>query len=99
MTEELHHRRALLEGVVLDDRFEITFAEVCETLQISAERLLELIEEGIVQVSGANPYAWRFDARDFLRLRTAVRLQRDLGLNPPGAALVIELLEELGKLP
>lgn len=99
MVNEVKVKRYIVEGLILDERFEISFAEVCEALQAPAERLLELIEEGIVEVSGQNPYAWRFGARDFLRLRTAVRLQRDLGLNPPGAALVVELLEALGKLP
>ncbi len=89
----------VLEGVVLDERFEIGFVEACESLGVPGEAIVRLIEEGLVEVHGESPYAWRFGARDFLRLRSAIRLQRELGLNPEGAALAVELLEALGRLP
>ncbi len=41
---------------------------------------------------------WRFPGVSVRRVRTVVRLQRDLGVNVAGAALAIELLDEINAL-
>jgi chaperone modulatory protein CbpM len=38
---------------------------------------------------------WRFAAPELRRIQTVLRPQRDLDLNLPGAALALELAEEL----
>ena len=42
-----------------------------------------------------NTAQWRFSGAQLRRARIALRLERDLGLNAAGVALVLELLEEL----
>ena len=41
---------------------------------------------------------WRFHGTEVRRARIALRLERDLGINVAGVALVLELLEELEQL-
>ena len=41
---------------------------------------------------------WRFSGAALARTRTAARLARDLGVNVPGVALALELLDEIAAL-
>lgn len=90
--------RSLLRGELLDDTVELTLAELCRVCQLPAERILELVEEGIVEPRGREPSRWRFRSVSILRVRRAQRLKQDLGVNTPGVALALELLEELEQL-
>lgn len=59
---------------------------------------LTLVEEGLVAPTGTEPAEWRFTGVHMHRARVAVRLQKDLGVNLAGAALALQLLEELDTL-
>ena len=83
---------------ILDDDGRYTLREVCECSDVSAEDVLGLVAEGIANPQGREPQQWRFTGIHLLRIRRAVRLQRDLGINRPGAVLAVELLEELDRL-
>jgi chaperone modulatory protein CbpM len=41
---------------------------------------------------------WHFHISSVRRVRTTVHLQRDLGVNLPGAALALELLDRIAEL-
>jgi chaperone modulatory protein CbpM len=85
----------LIYAEILDDDVEVTLGELCRICQVSAERVLELVDEGIVEPQGHEIAHWRFRAISIRRARSALRLQRDLGVNTAGAALALDLLEEL----
>ena len=87
--------RPLLSGEIVDDAFELNVTELCQTCRISAEQLCELVEEGIVEPLGSETAQWRFRGTSIYRVRRAVQLHRDLGINWAGAALALELLDEL----
>ena len=74
---------------------ELTLAELCRACRLSAEEVLELVEYGVVEPRGRQPARWRFGGICVRRVHRAVRLQRDLDLNVAGAALALELLDEL----
>lgn len=86
---------SLETGELLDDETELTLAELCHACEVPAEQIIALVEEGILEPLGREPLAWRFHAISLRRVRCALRLERDLGINVAGAALAIELLEEL----
>lgn len=88
----------LLSGDVLGDDLELTLVELCRTCQLPAERVYELVEEGIIDPLGREPSVWRFRWTSVQRVRCALRLERDLGVNLAGAALALDLLEELERL-
>ena len=87
-----------LAGIVLDEQTELTLAELCRACAAQAERIIELVEEGVLEPIGPEPARWRFTAVHLRRARVAVRLQRDLGLNLAGAALALQLLDEVEDL-
>ena len=79
----------------LHQRLELTLVEFCEACGVQTERLIEMVEEGLVEPHGPTPAAWRFDASALERARIGLRLQRDLDLNLAGAALALDLLDEV----
>jgi len=89
---------SLLSGDVLEEDVELTLADLCRACRLPAERVYEFIEEGVIEAVGREPGGWRFRGVSLQRIRIAQRLQRDLGVNLSGAALAIELLEELEQL-
>lgn len=89
---------SLETGELLDDETELTLADLCRACEVTAEQILALVEEGLVDPLGREPRYWRFHSIHLRRVRCALRLERDLGVNVAGAALAIELLEELESL-
>lgn len=85
----------LLTGEVLEEEVEMTLAELCRACQVSAEKMFELVDEGVVEPMGRDSEIWLFHGANVRRVRCALRLQNDLGVNLAGAALALELLEEL----
>lgn len=89
---------------LLDEQLRLTLRDMCRVCGVPAEFLAELVSEGVidVQVEGrrrrAPMHQWRFDGVAVVRVQRAVRLQQDLGVNLPGVALALELLDELERL-
>ena len=60
--------------------------------------VIEMVEEGIVEPRGDAPSDLRFTGRSLIRAQKALNLARDLRVNWPGAALALDLLEEIERL-
>lgn len=88
----------IYSGMVLDEHTQFTLVELCLLGKTSAEWVIELVDEGVLEPEGATVSDWRFDARALKRLQAVKRLQRDLRINLPGAALVLDLLDEVESL-
>ena len=88
----------LLTGTLLDEECELTLRELASACGVSAECLIEMVEEGMLEPSGNDPLGWRFPPTALKRARTALHLQEDLGINLAGAALVVDLLDEIRQL-
>lgn len=91
-------RLLLLSGDVLEETTELSLADLCRACELSAERVFQLVEEGLIEPRGRNPKQWRFHGRNVQRVRCVLRLERDLGVNLAGAALALDLLEEVQQL-
>lgn len=89
--------KALATELVEED-MELTLADLCRACQLPAERVFELVDEGVIEPLGREPARWRFRAVSVRRVRCVQRLERDLGVNVAGAALVLDLLDELERL-
>lgn len=87
-----------LVGTILEEEVVLSLAEVCRASRLSAERVIEMAEEGIVEPVGRSPESWRFRGASLRRIRCARRLQEDLGVNTAGIALVLDLMDELERL-
>ena len=82
----------------MEEDLEMTLAEICTACEISEAQVIELVEHGVVEPQGQRPAAWRFHGVSIRRIRRAQRLEKDLGVNTAGAALALDLLEELEEL-
>lgn len=91
-------KRMIPIGEILDETIELTLTDMAQRCEVKAEFIVAMVYEGVLEPSGNKPDEWQFGGQDLLRLRRALRLQQDLGVNLPGAALALELLEELENL-
>lgn len=87
-----------LTGILIDEELECSLSDICRLCNISATMIQEMIDEGLLCPRGRDPMNWRFTAIELRRVQVTLRLQRDLRLNLPGCALVLDLLEELEEL-
>jgi chaperone modulatory protein CbpM len=88
-----------LDPELLDETLSLTLREVCQTCGVHAEYVVELVAEGVVEPApDLGPHAWRFDGIAVTRIQRALRLQVDLGINLPGIALALDLLDEMERL-
>jgi chaperone modulatory protein CbpM len=87
-----------LQGIVLDDESHCSFVELCHLSGASADLVQEMVSEGIIKPEGEKPDSWRFTSITIHKVQTVVRLNKDLRVNLPGCALILELLEELDTL-
>lgn len=87
-----------LTGTLLDEELECSLSDICRLSNVSLDVVQEMIDEGLLCPRGRNPMEWRFTAVELRRILITLRLQRDLRLNLPGCALVLDLLEELEEL-
>ena len=88
----------VLSGGILEEETMFTLSELCNACSVRAVCVVELVEEGILEPVGRDPTQWRFSGASLLRVQTVLRLQHDLALNLPGAALVMDLLDEIDRL-
>ena len=84
-----------LDGVLLDEQLELTLNDLCRACSSPTEWIIELVEEGALEPVGDEQSDWRFTGVCLQRAQTAMRLQRDLGINLAGIALVLDLLDEI----
>lgn len=84
--------------IVLDDSITWGMTEICTLCRVENELVREMVNEGLVIPEGNSPETWRFNGLAVKRIQVTVRLQNDLRVNLPGAALVLDLLEELDEL-
>jgi chaperone modulatory protein CbpM len=87
-----------LRGVVLDATVTFSLSQVCRACDIQQELVMEMVSEGVIEPAGSEPGDLRFTGEDLVRAQRAARLVRDLDVNWPGAALALELLDELDRL-
>jgi chaperone modulatory protein CbpM len=87
-----------IEGQLLDETTWLALGELCACLQVGREWVAELVEAGVLEPSGESPDSWAFPASVLPRALAATRLVHDLGVNPAGVALVLDLLEERRRL-
>lgn len=83
---------------ILEEAVGLSLDELCHACSAEQAQLVALVDEGVVTPSGAEPAGWRFTGVHLRRARVAVRLERDLGVNPAGAALALQLMDELDDL-
>lgn len=80
---------------ILEEQAELTLDDLCCACSVSVEHIIKLVDIGILDPIGNEPTHWSFDGISLNRARIALRLQRDIGIDLVGAALALELLDEI----
>jgi chaperone modulatory protein CbpM len=87
-----------LQGEIVEEHLEFTLVELCRATGATEEQLSVWVEEGAFEPRGAGPHDWRFSGASLRRALTAQRLTRDLELNGPAVAVVLDLLDRIDAL-
>jgi chaperone modulatory protein CbpM len=85
-----------IQGEPMDETIELSPQEICRICGIREAVLIEMVEEGLVEPS--REHQWTFSGVALTRIRTALRLQRDLDINLTAVAITLDLLDEIAVL-
>jgi chaperone modulatory protein CbpM len=85
-----------LTGSILEEQGEFTLEEFCSVCSVEEHHVFEMLEHGIIETRSVTQ--WRISCDSMRRARISLRLQRDLGVNTAGTALVLDLLEQIDSL-
>jgi len=91
-------KQTVLTGIIIEETTVFTLGELSRACGKPAEWILALVEEGIIEPAGGDQSHWQFGGHCLRRVRIVQRLESDLGINLAGAALALELLEEVEAL-
>lgn len=84
---------------IISPDFHVSFYELCESANISAEYIIELVEYDIIfPVRGKEPQEWQFSVNAVRIVQRAVRLHSDLEIDWADIGLVLNLLNEVEQL-
>jgi chaperone modulatory protein CbpM len=87
-----------VSGYLYSSETLLTIDEFSRVCAVERRQIVELVEEGVLIPIGSRSEDWRLTGDSLRRAQAAMRLQRDLGVNLPGVALALELLDELEHL-
>jgi chaperone modulatory protein CbpM len=83
---------------ILEEQTGLTLDDLCIACAVRDEQIIALVDVGVLEPQGRDPAHWRFGGASLQRARMALRLQRDLDIDVAGAALALQLLEEIDAL-
>jgi chaperone modulatory protein CbpM len=81
-----------------DSSHYMTLQEVTQSVRLTTETVITIVDCGIVQPRGEQPRQWLFEPGMVAHIQRACRLQRDLELDWPAVALALDLIEDLQRL-
>lgn len=97
-----------IEVTVVDEGFEFSVVSLCRASGADTRQVLALVQEGVLVPLGRalaqspddseDPDQWRFDGPALRRVRTVLRLSRELDIGLAGAAVMVALLAEIDTL-
>jgi chaperone modulatory protein CbpM len=87
-----------IQGTVVEEEVHLTLPELCQACQAEQDHVTAWVLDGILEPAGKSPDDWRFGGDSLRRACVALRLARDLDINPPGVALALDLLDEIAEL-
>ena len=72
-----------------------TLADLCCACAVNADRIIELVDVGVLEPQGHKPDHWLFIGKSLPRAKIAFHLQRDLEIDLKGIPLALQLLDEI----
>jgi chaperone modulatory protein CbpM len=87
----------ILTGVLLDE-VALTLEDLARACAVESRWVVERVEAGLLGSASLNSVELRFVSADLARARRLAALERDFDANQELAALVVDLIEEVGRL-
>ena len=72
----------------------MTLSELCRFCRTDDAWVIELVQNGVLEPHGRGHEDWTFRSVQIARAKKARRLNRDLGVNVAGLAVILDLLDE-----
>ncbi len=89
----------VVDAIVVEEEITFTLGRPVPRLRRRARmRCSNWSREGVLEPVGSSPDDWRFSGPSLRTARAALRLRQALELGPGGAALVLDLLDEIEHL-
>lgn len=88
----------VLSGILINEEVTVSTTEICLACSCGSDWIAALVAEGVLQPLTHERDEYYFSGDSLLTAQAAQRLQRDLGVNIEGIALVLELLDEIKAL-
>ncbi len=85
-------------GGSLPRQRQLSLGQLSDACGVHAEFIISLVEEGIIDPIDSIDSTWAFEPSCFARVRSVLSLQKDLGVNLPGVALALDLMQEIEDL-
>ena len=92
----------VVSGIIVDSEHPLSIAELSRACCMHADWVMELVDAGILEPCrhprhppGHRRSHWQFSGSSLRRALKVRRLQRDLGINLAGAALALQLMDEM----
>ena len=90
-----HITQVILADTLNEETMTFTLTEFSEQYDVQEKMLFEMLEHSLIEPQEITDEELYIDLRALRRIQSAVRLQRDLEINLPGIALVLELVDQL----
>jgi chaperone modulatory protein CbpM len=84
--------------ITLEEHPQLSLEELCNACDVTPEFIQSLIEYGVLEPEGESSTAWRFDSAHLHRIKVIVRLQHDLEVNIAGAAMIVDLMDQMEEM-
>lgn len=86
------------DSIIVEGNVELSLGELSRACAVDAEWIIALVEEGILEPLDTSSKQWSFNGTCLRQIQVIQRLQRDLHVNLAGAALALQLLDEINEL-
>jgi chaperone modulatory protein CbpM len=85
-------------ATVVEDGLALSLLELCRACRAPEDQVRLWVFEGVLEPIGNSPQEWQFVGDALRRAKIAATLTQQLEINPPGIALVLDLLERIDAL-
>ena len=90
--------KELMQGELLDEDVLMNLNDLSRLCHTEPHFIIALVEYGVLEPRVDRREEWFFSGESIGRIQTILRLTQDLEVNLSGAAVIVELLEELDEL-
>ena len=86
------------KGILIESDTPLDIDELSQAIRLDQGVIIEMVEYHLIEPEGESPDTWQFDDICLKRAKTAASFYRDLEINWPGVAMVLDLLERIETL-